>query len=181
MFSGPRPPRRRVVGTHPTFEMIPRYAEQRGAELTEVPWWKGPFPVEEVLAAIGDDTDAVFIVSPNNPTGGVASEVDLLEVAGEARLLVLDADSGIRRHRPHVCVLDMGNVVVTRTMSKAYGLAGLRVGYLLGSRELVAAIGAYGNPYPVSALSAALAETRLERPVAELTTFVDAVRRNVLP
>jgi histidinol-phosphate aminotransferase len=168
----------RVVGTYPTFEMIPRYAEQRGAELTEVPWWAGPFPVDEVLAAIGEDADAVFIVSPNNPTGGVASELDLLKVAGEARLLVLDAayvefaDSD-----PTPALLDLGNVVVTRTLSKAYGLAGLRVGYLLGSRELVAAIGAYGNPYPVSALSAALAETRLERPTSELTTFVEEVRR----
>ena len=80
-----------VVSTYPTFEMIPRYSEQRGATLSEVPWWTGPFPVDEVLAAISDDTDAVFIVSPNNPTGGVATEIDLLKVAGEARLLVLDA------------------------------------------------------------------------------------------
>jgi histidinol-phosphate aminotransferase len=168
----------RVVGTYPTFEMIPRYAAQRRAELMEVPWWTGPFPADEVLAAIGGDTEAVFIVSPNNPTGGVASEIDLLKLAGEAPLLVLDAayvefaDSD-----PTPALLELGNVVVTRTLSKAYGLAGLRVGYLLGSPELVAAIGAYGNPYPVSALSAALAETRLERPVAELTSFVDAVKR----
>jgi histidinol-phosphate aminotransferase len=167
----------RVVGTYPTFEMIPRYAEQRRAELTEVPWWTGPFPVDDVLAAIGDDTDAVFIVSPNNPTGGVASEIDLLKVAGETRLLVLDAAYvEFADTDPTPALLDQGNVVVTRTLSKAYGLAGLRVGYLLGSPELVAAIGAYGNPYPVSALSAALAETRLDRPVTELTTFVQAVR-----
>ncbi len=95
-----------------------------------------------------------------------------------ARLLVVDAayvefaDSD-----PTPALLEEANVVVTRTMSKAYGLAGLRVGYLLGSPELVAAIGAFGNPYPVSALSAALAETRLDRPPSELTTFVDEVRR----
>ncbi len=168
----------RVVGTYPTFEMIPRYAEQRRAELREVPWWTGPFPVDEILAAIDDDTDAAFIVSPNNPTGAVAGEIDLQKVAGEARLLVLDAAYvEFADHDPTPTLLELSNVVVTRTLSKAYGLAGLRVGYLLGSPELVAAIGAYGNPYSVSALSAALAETRLERPVAELTTFVEAVRR----
>ncbi|HWL50143.1 MAG TPA: histidinol-phosphate transaminase, partial [Acidimicrobiia bacterium] len=167
-----------VVSTYPTFEMIPRYAEQRGATLSEVPWWTGPFPVDEVLGAITGDTEAAFIVSPNNPTGGVAGEIDLLKVAGETPLLVVDAayvefaDSD-----PTPGLLDAGNVVVTRTLSKAYGLAGLRVGYLLGSPELVAAIGAYGNPYPVSALSAALAETRLARPISELTSFVDEVRR----
>ncbi len=75
-----------VASTYPTFEMIPRYAEQRGATLSEVPWWTGPFPVDEVLATITENTDAVFIVSPNNPTGGVASEIDLLKVAGERAL-----------------------------------------------------------------------------------------------
>ena len=167
-----------VVSTYPTFEMIPRYAEQRGARLSEVPWWTGPFPVDEVLGAIKGDTNAVFIVSPNNPTGGVASEIDLLKVAGETPLLVVDAAYvEFAGTDPTPALLELGNVVVTRTLSKAYGLAGLRVGYLLGSPELVSAIGAYGNPYPVSALSAALAETRLARPVSELTSFVDEVRR----
>ncbi len=167
-----------VVGTYPSFEMIPRYAEQRAANLVEVHWWTGPFPVGDVLAAITQATEAVFIVSPNNPTGGVASEVDLLKLAGEAPFLVVDAayvefaDSD-----PTPALLEMPNVVVTRTLSKAYGLAGLRVGYLLGSPDLVAAIGAYGSPYPVSALSAALAETRLDQPATELTAFVDEVRR----
>ena len=169
---------REVVSTYPTFEMIPRYAEQRGARLSEVPWWTGPFPVDEVLGAITGDTDAAFIVSPNNPTGGVASEIDLLKVAGETPLLVLDAAYvEFADTDPTPALLELGNVVVTRTLSKAYGLAGLRVGYLLGTPELVAAIGAYGNPYPVSALSAALAETRLDRPVSELTTFIDEVQR----
>ena len=167
-----------VVSTYPTFEMIPRYAEQRGARLFQVPWWNGPFPVDEVLGAITGDTDAAFIVSPNNPTGTVASEIDLLKVAAETPLLVLDAAYvEFAGTDPTPALLDLGNVVVTRTLSKAYGLAGLRVGYLLGSPELVSAIGAYGNPYPVSALSAALAETRLARPVSELTSFVDEVRR----
>ena len=167
-----------VVSTYPTFEMIPRYAEQRGARVLEVPWWTGPFPVDEVLGAITGDTEAAFIVSPNNPTGGVADEIDLLKVAAETPLLVLDAAYvEFAATDPPPALLEHGNVVVTRTLSKAYGLAGLRVGYLLGSPELVSAIGAYGNPYPVSALSAALAETRLDRPGSELTSFVDEVRR----
>jgi histidinol-phosphate aminotransferase len=74
-------------------------------------------------------------------------------------------------------LLELDNVVVTRTMSKAYGLAGLRVGYLLGPADLVTAIGAFGNPYPVSAVSAAIAAARLDRPVAELTGFVGEVRK----
>jgi len=169
---------RTVVSTYPTFEMIPRYAEQRGAKLVEIPWWDGAFPTAEVLDSIGMDTDAVFIVSPNNPTGATATESDLRTVANEASFLVLDAAYvEFADTDPTPAALAMGNVVVIRTMSKAYGLAGLRVGYLLGPPGLVAAIGSYGSPYPVSALSGALAHTRLERPVAELEDFVEEVKR----
>jgi histidinol-phosphate aminotransferase len=169
---------RQVVSTYPTFEMIPRYAEQRRADLVEIPWWTGPLPVPELVDAIGAETDAVFVVSPNNPTGSAAAEVDLLKVAAEAPLFVLDAAYvEFADFDPTLAMLELGNVVVTRTLSKAYGLAGLRVGYLLGPPDLVASIGAFGNPYPVSALSSAIAQTRLERPEEELTTFVDEVRR----
>ena len=78
---------------------------------------------------------------------------------------------------PTPALLELGNAVITRTLSKAYGLAGLRVGYLLGPSDLVASIGGYGNPYPVSALSSAIAEARLDRPEDELTSFVDEVKR----
>jgi histidinol-phosphate aminotransferase len=169
---------RQVLSTYPTFEMIPRYAEQRGAGLLEVPWWTGPLPVAELIDAITETTDAAFIVSPNNPTGGSATELDLLKVAGEAPLLVVDAAYvDFADADPTPALLEQANVVVTRTLSKAYGLAGLRVGYLLGPAELVASIGAYGNPYPVSALSAAIAAIRLDRPEEELTEFIGEVRR----
>ncbi|HLF61774.1 MAG TPA: aminotransferase class I/II-fold pyridoxal phosphate-dependent enzyme [Acidimicrobiia bacterium] len=167
-----------VVTTYPTFEMIPRYTEQRGAELIETPWWTGAFPTDELVSAIGGKTDAVFIVSPNNPTGAVAGEADLRKVAAETPLLVVDAaytefaSDDLTR-----AALELDNVLVIRTMSKAYGLAGLRVGYMLGPPELVSEVASYGNPYPVAALSAALALERLHWPDSELTGFVDEVKR----
>jgi histidinol-phosphate aminotransferase len=134
--------------------------------------------VSGLIEAIRDTTDAVFIVSPNNPTGSVAAEEDLLEVAAAAPFFVLDAAYvEFADFDPTRAVLESGNAVVTRTLSKAYGLAGLRVGYLLGPPDLVASIGAHGSPFPVSALSSAIAETRLDRPVDELRSFVDEVRR----
>ncbi|HEU4915387.1 MAG TPA: aminotransferase class I/II-fold pyridoxal phosphate-dependent enzyme [Acidimicrobiia bacterium] len=169
---------RQAVTTYPTFEMIARYAEQRRAELVEVPWWTGPLPVPELVETIGEQTDAVFIVSPNNPTGAIAAEVELLKLAGEAPLLVVDAAYvEFAETDPTPALLELPNVVVTRTLSKAYGLAGLRVGYLMGPPELVASIGAHGSPYPVSALSSEIATIRLDRPVEELTSFVEEVRR----
>jgi histidinol-phosphate aminotransferase len=167
-----------VVSTTPTFEMIPRYTEQRSADLIEISWWTGAFPTDEVIASITDRTDAVFIVSPNNPTGAVATGADLKRIAAMAPFLVLDAAyTEFASEDLTQAALELDNVLVIRTMSKAYGLAGLRVGYLLGQPDLVVEVGAHGNPYPVASISAALATERLHRPVAELTEFVDEVRR----
>lgn len=165
------------VTTTPTFEMIPRYAEQRRVSLTEVEWWADPFPVAEVAGAADTATAAAFVVSPNNPTGAVISETDLQALSTAFPWVVLDAayiefaDQDLTR-----VGLGLGNVVVIRTLSKAYGLAGLRVGYLLASAETVARFSSYGSPFAVSTLSAALALARLERDPAELTRLVDRVR-----
>ncbi|HEX6145530.1 MAG TPA: aminotransferase class I/II-fold pyridoxal phosphate-dependent enzyme [Acidimicrobiia bacterium] len=166
----------RAVTTYPTFEMISRYAEQSRVDLVEVPWWSGPFPVGEIVAA-AHRGDTAFIVSPNNPTGAAFTGTDLKRVAAEFRHVVLDAayvEFADEDLTP--TALGMDNVVVIRTLSKAYGLAGLRVGYLLGPPELVNRIAAYGSPYPVAALSAAVAESRLSWPVSETERFVEAIR-----
>lgn len=168
---------RQAVTTYPTFEMIPRYAEQRGVELVEVPWWSGPLPIETLVGAAASDVDAVFVVSPNNPTGSALSTSDLRKLAGAFPFVILDAayvefaDEDLTS-----TALALSNVVVIRTLSKAYGLAGLRVGYLLGHPETVSRIGAYGSPYPVSALSASIAEERLRWPESATEQFVAEIR-----
>jgi histidinol-phosphate aminotransferase len=168
----------RVFTTTPTFEMIARYAGQRDADLVEVPWWRDGLPTDEVMSSITGGSDVVFLVSPNNPTGAAITGIDLRLVADRAGLVVLDAAyAEFATDDLTPVALELGNVVVVRTMSKAYGLAGLRVGYLLGSPEVVAEISAHGNPYPVASLSAQLALERLQWPSAELTEFVEEVKR----
>ena len=174
-------PGRKAVATSPSFEMIPVYAAQVGAELTEVGWWAGDFPGAEVAAA-AVDADVVFVVSPNNPTGSVISETALRRLASKVRLVVLDAAYTEFAELDLTGVgLDLDNVVTIRTFSKAWGLAGLRVGYLLGNPDLVSEIGAYANPYPVSGLSASLAANRLSatREVSELVETVKYQRQTL--
>ncbi|MGA7226657.1 MAG: aminotransferase class I/II-fold pyridoxal phosphate-dependent enzyme [Acidimicrobiia bacterium] len=167
-----------VLSTYPTFEMISRYAEQRGTRLSQAQWWDDGFPLEELSSLVTDDTDAIFVVSPNNPTGQVATADDLIQLAARVPLLVLDAAyTEFADIDLTPVALELKNAVVVRTLSKAYGLAGLRVGYLLGPASLVSAISAYGSPYSVSALSAGIASARLRRPRAELTDIVHEVRR----
>ena len=165
-----------TVTTTPTFEMISVYANQVGSRLVEVEWWDGPYPTAAVSAA-ADETCVVFVVSPNNPTGATITEGELRAISEAAPLVVLDA-----AYAEFACedltpaALEMGNVAIVRTLSKAYGLAGLRVGYLLGSPELIAEVSGFGTPYPVSSLSLALATETLIRDDVAVSLFVDEIQ-----
>ena len=70
-------PGREMVFPVPTFEMIPRYAKLTGCTPVEVEWSEGPFPREAMIAAIGDHTALVVVVTPNSPTGLAATADDL--------------------------------------------------------------------------------------------------------
>lgn len=150
----------KIVTTTPTFEMIPRYAEQAGALLAEIPWWDGGPPTDDMAES---EADVAVIVSPNNPTGSMIEETDLLHLADRFRFVVLDAAyAEFADIDLTPAALRLSNVVVVRTFSKAFGLAGLRVGYLLGAPDLVREVGAFGSPYAVSALSAVVASDALQ-------------------
>jgi len=175
-YAGPERP---VLLPEPTFDMLERFAALAGAPLVRVPWFTDVFPLEEILARLDNRTAIVIIVSPNNPTGGVASQADVRRIATAApqSLVLIDqayieyADEGI-----DLAVLDLANVVVVRTMSKAWGLAGCRVGYAIGSADVIAVLRAAGGPYPVAGPSLALALAQLRRGDAALRAHVTEVR-----
>lgn len=165
-----------AVATKPTFEMIPIYAKQVGSRLIEIEWWEGPYPTADIISA-STEAEAVFVVSPNNPTGATITEAELRKVSEAARFVVLDAAyAEFADEDLTPAALETGNVVVVRTLSKAYGLAGLRVGYLLGPPDLIAEVSAFGSPYSVSALSGAIALERLNLPARDTATVLSAVR-----
>ena len=83
-------PGQTAVATKPSFEMISVYTEQVGARLIEIEWWEGPFPTADLIDATGE-ANAVFLVSPNNPTGSTITELELRKMAEAARFVVLDA------------------------------------------------------------------------------------------
>lgn len=156
---------REIVLPVPTFEMMHRFTAVAGGRAVEVPW-AGAFPVGAVIGAIGPSTSLVAMVTPNNPTGDVATADDLRRVAEAAgnRLVLLDhiyveyADEDLTP-----IAVDLENVIVFRTFSKAWGLAGCRVGYALARPDVASVLRSAGNPYPVSALSAAVVSAQIER------------------
>jgi len=165
-----------VATTTPTFEMIRRYSLQTGGSLIQVKWWDEDFPIGEFVESAGSASMAV-VVSPNNPTGNVVPEADLRKIADAFGFVVLDAAyADFADYDTTETALARENVVVIHTLSKAYGLAGLRVGYLLGAPDVVAEVAAHGSPYPVSGPSARLAEEALARDPAEQTAYLDGIR-----
>lgn len=172
-------PGRELVLPVPTFEMLERYPPLVGAAVVPVSWPAGPFPAEAVLAAAGPRTGAVAIVSPNNPTGAVATAADLERLAAALPQVLLIVDLAYVEFADEdltAVALGLRNAVVVRTLSKAWGLAGLRVGYAVAAAPVCDWLRAAGNPYPTSGLSLALAARRLETGRAQMRALAARVR-----
>jgi histidinol-phosphate aminotransferase len=151
-------PGRRMVMVKPTYGMPWRYAITCGVEITTVEWWEGPFPVDEVCDAAGEDAALVYLVSPNNPTGAVITRDEFTEMANRLpRTLVLHDQAYREFCNPEFDLtepaLDHPNVILVRTFSKAWGGAGLRAGYAVGDARVVDWLRRIGQPFPVSQLT----------------------------
>lgn len=154
---------RNALLTRPTFEMIPRYIALAGGEARAIPWPEGDFPIDAALRHIDARTGAVFLVTPNNPTGLCAQPADLADLARAAPHAAVALDLAYGEYNA-TTTADLAalarvlpNVVTFRTFSKAWGLAGFRVGYAVGPAELLAPMRAAGNPYAVSRAALAVA------------------------
>jgi histidinol-phosphate aminotransferase len=173
------PPGRTLLMAEPGFEMFAQYAALCGARTAGVPWLRGAYPRDAVCRDIGGDVAVVALVTPNNPTGEAATIDDLRAIATAAphALVILDhAYVEFAERDLTVEALAMPNVVVVRTFSKAWGLAGCRVGYMLGPARIVQVLRAMGGPFPVSSVSLAIAGALLERGEAHRDAYVARVR-----
>lgn len=169
---------RQVILPEPTFEMIARYARIAGGEVVPVPW-RGAWPVEGVLSRIGPQTALIVAVSPNNPTGGTISLEDVAKVSAAAPHAVVLLDHAYVEFADRDLTaeaLALPNVVVTRTLSKAWGLAGLRIGYAAGPAPVIGWLRAAGAPYAVAGPSLLLAGARLADGDGDVERFVGRVR-----
>ncbi|MCG8557841.1 MAG: aminotransferase class I/II-fold pyridoxal phosphate-dependent enzyme [Proteobacteria bacterium] len=169
-----------AVCTRPCFEMIPRYVAFAHAELRQVEWHEGPLPASQLLASVDQATRLLIVVSPNNPTGGTVTRPDLQTLAGARPELPVLLDLAYGEFADEDLTglaLSFPNVTVTRTLSKAWGLAGLRVGFALGSPERIDSLRAAGSPYSVAGPSVAIAKRALERGERSKEAYVGQVRK----
>lgn len=173
-------PGRRAIVPVPTFEMLERYVALTGAELVSPEWAEGPWPRQQVLAALTEHTSLVAIVSPNNPTGLVATAEDVRAVCTAAPGAVVLVDAAYAEFGGEdltAAALQFGNTVVVRTFSKAFGLAGLRVGYAIAAPQVVRWLRAVGSPFTCGTWSRHAARQRLAIGTGEVDAYVQAAVR----
>ena len=172
-----------VVHAWRSFEAYPIAAAVVGAVSVQVPLTADArHDLDAMAAAVTERTKAVLLCTPNNPTGPALTDAevrafvdrlpsDVLVVIDEAyREFVRQADS----LDALALVRERSNVVVMRTFAKAYGLAGLRVGFLVGPEEVATAVRACALPFGVSSVAQAAAVASL-RAEPELLERVDAL------
>lgn len=143
----------------PTYSMYRLYTMATGAQVTAIPAGEDfRFPVAEVSNGSTPRTRLILIANPNNPTGTVASPEDLLRVARSApdsAILVDEAYFEFYGRTLLPFCREFPNLFVARTFSKAYGLAGLRSGVLVGNPDQMRAVRRVSSPYNVNAVALA--------------------------
>jgi histidinol-phosphate aminotransferase len=162
----------------PTYTMYEVYASATDACVVPVQAAANmQFPFERLLGAITPRTKIIAIANPNSPSGSVATRAQLIELAHSAPHAVFLVDEAYF-HFHGESVLDqidtLPNVVVARTFSKAYGLAGLRLGVLAGPVGLMQWIRRVLSPYSVNSLALACLPAALED-AAYLEWYVNEV------
>jgi len=158
----------RVVMPSPTFAMYPIYARLYGADLAEVHYdEKLALGADDIIGALNKKTKLVTIANPNSPTGTIFEKKDILEITeaasrSGAAVLIDEAYYPFYEDSMAGLVDRFDNLIVTRTFSKAAGLAGMRVGFAVSNKKVSKMLFAVKPSYEVTTLSALLAEYVLE-------------------
>lgn len=142
----------------PTYSMYRIYMMAAGAQVISVPAGRDfCFPVEELCNRITQRTRLIAIANPNNPTGTVAPQEDLLRIASSAPAAAVLVDEAYFEFYGQTLLArrEIPNLFVARTFSKAYGMAGLRIGVLVGDPEQMRAVRRVSSPYNVNAVALA--------------------------
>jgi histidinol-phosphate aminotransferase len=172
-----------VVYPWRSFEVYPVYTRlMAGREVTTPLTADHAFDLDALAAAITPTTRMVLLATPNNPTGTALHTSELRELlAGVSPRTVVVIDEAYREFLDpsfgdpvHELVPEFPNVVVTRTFSKAHGLAGIRVGYAIGHPDVISSIDKTLFPFAVNGLAQAAAIAAIDA-IDEIQARVDRI------
>ncbi|MFN3622228.1 MAG: histidinol-phosphate transaminase, partial [Nitrososphaerales archaeon] len=153
-----------AIVSNPTYSMYRVVSELMGARVVYVPRKAGFLDdVDGLIKAVNSRTRLIFLCSPNNPTGNVVERSDLVRILNECDVGVV-VDEAYQEYGGESFVKlteSYGNLMVVRTFSKAFGLAGARLGYIVACKETVDVLNKVRPPNSVDVVTLRLAELAL--------------------
>jgi histidinol-phosphate aminotransferase len=167
----------------PAFYMYAVCADAAGGRVVEVP--VNPdysFPLDGMLRAITSDTRVIFLTNPNNPTGQVIPREQILSVVRAAPQATVFLDEAYADFADETLIGDaearaLPNLVIGRTFAKAYGLAGLRIGAVVGNPKTLAPFRQIIPPFSLN-VCAAVALTAAFEDLGYYSWYLDQVRES---
>lgn len=162
-----------VITGWPSFPTYLTDATKQGASVRLAPLTEGAFDLDAIAELIGPRTKLIWVCTPNNPTGGVVTPAAFrrfIDAVPESVLVVVDEAYYEFAAGPDQLdcfaeyVRERANVAALRTFSKLFGLAGLRVGYIVGPVSVVSAVAKGRHYYDLTGLAAVAALASLDSP-----------------
>jgi histidinol-phosphate aminotransferase len=175
-------PGEEVIQHTPCFGIYKLRCNVLGGKLVSVPMiYKDQleYDPDGIINAITDKTRVIVICNPNNPTGNFMDEKEFVRIAQTGVPFIIDEAyvefAGLEKSMVNL-IKQYKNVMILRTLSKAYGLAGLRFGYMLGDKDVVGQISASILPWNVGTITmwAALASLEDTKALQERIDFVNS-------
>ena len=164
-----------IFTTPPTFGMYEHYAQINALKIQKIPLIQDNFELDvaEVLSHIRKEIKIVFLCSPNNPTGGVIPLVSiqkLCQAFANHKIVVIDEAYIDFSDQPSSLELlsKYDNLIVLRTLSKGYGLAGVRCGITFAAKDIIAYLKKIAAPYTLSSLTIHTAKKIFSAPLQHI-------------
>lgn len=160
----------RIVGVVPSYFMFQVYSEMYGRNFVKVPYNKDlSFSISNILSELTDDTQLLILLNPNNPMGNVYSdeEFELLFNACQKKQITMLVDEAYHYFYPKTFInyaLNNRRVLVTRTFSKLFSMAGCRLGYVCGHPQDIQYVQKFCTPHNTNAFAMLFAQKILTTP-----------------
>jgi histidinol-phosphate aminotransferase len=156
-----------VIIPTPTFAMYEQYAQVIGNRIVSPSYQSGSleFALPEVLGAINEAVKLIVVTNPNSPTGTLVSLQAIETIAQKAKNAIVYVDEAYFEFSQVTAVAlikEYPNIIVSRTFSKAFGLAALRIGYVIANAQYITEMLKVRGPYDVNAVASSTARAVLE-------------------
>ena len=163
----------KLIALEPTFGMVEAYSKLYNIKKINIPYNSSlKIDYNKLLKSIKKKTSLIIIANPNSPTGTIIEKEKLLEIIGKARkynipVLIDEAYNGFYNFSYIKYINKFKNLIILRTFSKSFGLAGLRAGYLISNKKIMEEIYKYKPMYEINSIACKIIELFLNNPLIE--------------